>query len=54
MPCRTRSGARGSSMQREPVGDAEPALDLAQRQQATVRGELPTIEAGDDGEAGDR
>ena len=35
-PCRTRSGARGSSMQAEPIGDAEPTLDLAQGQQATV------------------
>jgi hypothetical protein len=39
---------------REPLRNAEPALDLAQRQQATVRGELPSVEAGDDGEAGDR
>jgi hypothetical protein len=39
---------------REPVGNAEPALDLAQREQTTVGGELPTVEAGDDGFAADR
>ena len=39
---------------REPVGNAEPALDLAQRQQAAVGGELPAVEAGDDGLAADR
>ena len=39
---------------REPLSYAEPALDLAQRQQAAVGGELPAVEAGDDGKAGDR
>ena len=38
----------------EAVGDAEPALDLAQRQQAAVGGELPAVEAGDERLAGDR
>ena len=38
----------------EAVGDAEALLDLAQRQDAAVRGELPAIEAGDDGLAMDR
>jgi hypothetical protein len=33
------------------VGDAEPSLDLAQRQDAGVGGELPAVEAGDDGSA---
>ena len=55
MPCRTRSGsARVLDAGREPVGYAEPALDLAQRQQAAIGGELPAVEAGDDGQAGDR
>ncbi len=36
------------------LGDAEPLLDLAQHQHARVGGQLPTIEAGDDGLAGDR
>ncbi len=39
---------------REPFGNAKPALDLAQREQATIRGELPTVEACDDGLAADR
>jgi hypothetical protein len=29
-PCRTRSGARGSGAGGEPLGDADPPLDLAQ------------------------
>jgi hypothetical protein len=36
------------------VGDAKPPLDLAQRQDAGVGGELPAVEAGDEGLAGDR
>jgi hypothetical protein len=36
------------------LGDAEPLLDLAQQQHAGVGGELPTVEAGDDGLAGGR
>ena len=39
---------------REPVGDAEPPLDLAQSQQAAVGGELPAVEAGDQRLTGDR
>ncbi len=39
---------------REPVGNAEPALDLAQRQQAAVGGELTAVEAGDQRLARDR
>ena len=35
-------------------GNAEPLLDLAQDQHAGVGGELPAVEAGDDGFAGDR
>ena len=38
----------------EPTGDAEPALDLTQSQQATVGGQLSAVEAGDQGLAGDR
>ncbi len=33
----------------EPISEAEPALDLAQGQQAAVRRELPAVEAGDQG-----
>jgi len=36
------------------VGYAETLLDLAQDQDAAVRGELPAIKAGDDGLAVDR
>ena len=36
------------------LGSAEPSLDLAQQQHAGVGGELPAVEAGDDGFAGDR
>ena len=32
----------------EPVREAEPALDLAQGEQAAVGGELPAVEAGDE------
>jgi hypothetical protein len=42
-------GARIVDAGREPVGDAEPALNLAQREQAAIGGELPAIKAGDDG-----
>ena len=35
-------------------GNAEPLLDLAQDQHAGVGGELPAVEAGDDGLAGGR
>ena len=35
-------------------GQAEPALDLAQRQHAGIRGQRPTVEAGDEGLAQDR
>jgi hypothetical protein len=38
----------------EALGQAEPLLDLAQGQQAAIGGELPAIEAGDQGHAGDR
>jgi hypothetical protein len=31
----------------EPVGNAEPVFDLAQGQQAAIRGQLPAVEAGD-------
>jgi len=34
--------------------DAEPLLDLAQCEDAGVGGELPAIEAGEEGLAGDR
>ena len=36
------------------LGDAEPPLDLAQGQHARVRGQLPAVEAGDEGLAHDR
>jgi hypothetical protein len=36
------------------VGNTEAGFDLAERQHATIRGELPAVEAGDDGLAGDR
>ena len=42
-------GARIVDAGREPVGNAEPALNLAQREQAAIGGELPAIKAGDDG-----
>jgi len=32
----------------EPAREAEPALDLAQGEQAAVGGELPAVEAGDE------
>jgi hypothetical protein len=38
----------------EPVGDAEPALDLAQGRQAAVGRELPAAEAGNERLARDR
>lgn len=38
----------------QPLRQAEPMLDLAQRQQSAVGGEEPTIEAGDDRLARDR
>ncbi len=38
----------------EPVGDAEPALDLAQGQQAAVGRELPVVEADHERLARDR
>ena len=37
----------------QPIGDAEAAFDLAQRQHAGIRRELAAIEAGDDGLAAD-
>ena len=36
------------------IGDAEAALDLAQRQHAAVGGQPPAVEAGDQGLAADR
>jgi len=39
---------------RKPVSDPEPLLDLPQAQHAGIGGQLPTIEAGDHGFAGDR
>jgi hypothetical protein len=47
-------GARVVDAGREPVRNAEPALDLAERQQATVGGELAAVEPGDHGLAADR
>jgi hypothetical protein len=38
----------------EALGQAKPTLDLAQGQQAAVGGQLPAVEAGDQGLAGDR
>ncbi len=38
----------------QPVGDAEAALDLAQRQHAAIGGQATAIEAGDQGLAADR
>jgi hypothetical protein len=38
----------------EPVGDAEAALDLAQRQDAAIGGQLPAVEAGHQRLADDR
>ena len=38
----------------EPIGDAEPLLDLAQGQQAAIGGQLSAVEAGNQGPAGDR
>lgn len=38
----------------QPIGDAQAAFDLAQRQHATVRGALAATEAGDDGLAAAR
>jgi len=36
------------------LGNAEPLFGLAQDQHAGIGGELPAVEAGDDGFAGDR
>ena len=36
------------------VGDAEAVLDLAQRQNAAIRGQPPAVKTGDDGFAGHR
>jgi len=38
----------------EAPGDAEPLLDLTQRQQAAIGRELATVETGDDGLACNR
>jgi hypothetical protein len=46
--------ARVGDAASQPVGNAEARLDLAQHQDAAVRGELPSITAGDDGLADDR
>jgi hypothetical protein len=42
-------GARVVNAGREPIGDAEPALDLAQGEQAAVGRESPAVEAGNQG-----
>src|SRR5271155_2724899 len=41
--------ARVLQTPRQPVGHAEPALDLAQGQQSTFRGQLATVKTGDHG-----
>jgi hypothetical protein len=52
MLCVMHCGWRSSVTQA--AGDAESLLYVTQRQAAAVRGELPTVEVGDDGLADDR
>jgi hypothetical protein len=41
--------ARVLETPRQPIGHAEPALDLAKGQQSTLRGQPATVKAGDNG-----
>jgi hypothetical protein len=47
-------GARVVNAGREPLSNAEPALDLAQGEQAAVGRESPAVEAGNQGLVGHR
>ena len=49
-------GARVVEADGEPLRKSQPALDLAQGQQAAIGGQLPAVEAGDQGRpaTGDR
>jgi len=46
--------ARVDHATRQPIGNPQPALDLAEHQQPAIRRQMPAIEAGHDRLVGDR